>query len=219
MSTQLHPTFHRHNHHTRVVDITAYPDSAHDPIASYDKPFQGDFVCNGRIDSTDSDLNYNLKHDTLALLVSSQTIAINADGDAMFNGNLSTGNITIRDEYFNNSKMLTTADISKYWVLYINNKAYGIRLWEEPTSISIKGVAPHFLSICRTDVVLSDHIGNASELIAHVRGTNPIKLQWFRSQQIIKEEQSSILYCEEAGMYQCVATNAYGTATLSVSVT
>jgi len=48
MSNRFHNKFHRHNHHT---DSTSredlYPDSAYDPIASYESPFKGDFYLSG----------------------------------------------------------------------------------------------------------------------------------------------------------------------------
>lgn len=43
MSSRFHNKWHRHNHHTDPIGDTRYPDSAHDPIASSDSPFQGDF--------------------------------------------------------------------------------------------------------------------------------------------------------------------------------
>jgi hypothetical protein len=49
MSSRFHNKFHRHNHHTTSVGDTRYPDATHDPIASYDSPFQGDFVIEGDI--------------------------------------------------------------------------------------------------------------------------------------------------------------------------
>jgi hypothetical protein len=114
MSTLTHPKFHRHNHHTVSVSAFAYPDSAHDPIASYDNPFQGDFVCDSKIVSNDENLNFNFKHDNLALFVSSDNIAISAVGDALFNGNLSANSITFNKDNFKNANYITTTNTSKY---------------------------------------------------------------------------------------------------------
>ena len=47
MSSRFHNKYHRHNHHTSAINDPRYPDSSHDPIASHDSPFQGDFVLNG----------------------------------------------------------------------------------------------------------------------------------------------------------------------------
>jgi len=55
MSNRFHNKFHRHNHHTNPTDGTGlYPDSAHDPIASPDSPFQGEFYVDGNITSLSS---------------------------------------------------------------------------------------------------------------------------------------------------------------------
>ena len=55
MSNRFHNKFHRHNHHTRPTDRSGlYPDSAYDPIASPEAPFQGDFVVDGNITSLSS---------------------------------------------------------------------------------------------------------------------------------------------------------------------
>lgn len=55
MSNRFHNKFHRHNHHTKPTDGTGlYPDSAHDPIASPDAPFQGEFCVDGNITSLSS---------------------------------------------------------------------------------------------------------------------------------------------------------------------
>jgi len=52
MSSRFHNKWHRHNHHTNPSNNSNYPDSSHDPIASPDSPFQGDFVLQGVLSST-----------------------------------------------------------------------------------------------------------------------------------------------------------------------
>lgn len=55
MSNRFHNKFHKHNHHTRPTDRDGlYPDSAYDPIASPDSPFQGEFYVDGDITSLSS---------------------------------------------------------------------------------------------------------------------------------------------------------------------
>lgn len=44
MSNRFHNKWHRHNHHTDPHP--GEPDSSHDPIASHEDPFKGDFVVN-----------------------------------------------------------------------------------------------------------------------------------------------------------------------------
>ena len=55
MSNRFHNKFHRHNHHTRPTDRDGrYPDSAYDPIASPDSPFEGEFFVDGNITTLSS---------------------------------------------------------------------------------------------------------------------------------------------------------------------
>lgn len=50
MSNRFHSKYHKHNHHTRPTDREgSFPDSAYDPIASEDSPFQGDFYLDGNL--------------------------------------------------------------------------------------------------------------------------------------------------------------------------
>jgi hypothetical protein len=44
---RFHSKYHRSNHHTSTNSTN--PDAGHDPIASNEYPFQGDFVVNGNI--------------------------------------------------------------------------------------------------------------------------------------------------------------------------
>jgi hypothetical protein len=52
MSSRLHNKFHRHNHHTTPINDPRYPDAAHDPIASQESPFLGDFVLQGGLSAS-----------------------------------------------------------------------------------------------------------------------------------------------------------------------
>jgi hypothetical protein len=52
MSSRFHNKFHRHNHHTNPSNDPNYPDSAHDPIASPESPFQGTFALNGMLSAS-----------------------------------------------------------------------------------------------------------------------------------------------------------------------
>ena len=49
MSNRFHSKFHRQNHHTYANSYNA--DAGHDPIASREQPFQGDFVLSGALSS------------------------------------------------------------------------------------------------------------------------------------------------------------------------
>jgi len=47
MSNRFHAKFHRSNHHTYLRDSN--PDTGHDPIASREQPFRGDFILCGAL--------------------------------------------------------------------------------------------------------------------------------------------------------------------------
>jgi hypothetical protein len=47
MSNRFHSKFHRSNHHTYGIEVN--PDTGHDPIASRDLPFRGDFILKGAL--------------------------------------------------------------------------------------------------------------------------------------------------------------------------
>jgi hypothetical protein len=47
MSNRFHSKFHRSNHHTYGIEVN--PDTGHDPIASRDLPFRGDFILQGAL--------------------------------------------------------------------------------------------------------------------------------------------------------------------------
>lgn len=50
MSNRFHNKFHRQNHHSNPT--VGYPDSAFDPIASFEQPFKGEFYYQGDIITT-----------------------------------------------------------------------------------------------------------------------------------------------------------------------
>jgi len=54
MSSRFHNKFHRHNHHTTPIDDPRYPEAAHDPIASPESPFQGDFILQGSLSASET---------------------------------------------------------------------------------------------------------------------------------------------------------------------
>lgn len=49
---RFHSKFHRKNHHTNTDPNN--PDAGHDPIASQDAPFRGDFFLNGSLSANGS---------------------------------------------------------------------------------------------------------------------------------------------------------------------
>jgi hypothetical protein len=60
---RFHSKFHRKNHHTNTDSNN--PDAGHDPIASQDAPFQGDFFLNGSLSASQGITIPSLKLPTL----------------------------------------------------------------------------------------------------------------------------------------------------------
>jgi hypothetical protein len=86
---RFHSKFHSKNHHTNPT--IGYPDSALDPIASHDNPFQGDFVLvNGSIyapTANFSDGLSSLEVDTLVVNNSLSSLTVGALTTTTVTGN------------------------------------------------------------------------------------------------------------------------------------
>ena len=76
-NARFHDKLHRSNHHT--LSTSGLLDSAYDPIASPDYPFQGDFILNGNLSASGS--------------LSARDL--NIGGEITINGNTTTQNQTI----------------------------------------------------------------------------------------------------------------------------
>jgi len=103
MSSRFHNKFHRHNHHTNPSTDPRFPDSAHDPIASPEAPFQGDFVLNGDLSASGGA--------TFGSMVSAQI-------------NFST--VEVSDDVAPIENFQTD---NKFLVVYVNGVKKLIRLW------------------------------------------------------------------------------------------
>lgn len=94
MSNLLHPKFHRRNHHT--YGNVANPDASHDPIASPDSPFLGDFVLSGGLSACaplSAYAGYFYSNNT-AIIAESPNTAILIKGNATITGNLNVSGTT-----------------------------------------------------------------------------------------------------------------------------
>lgn len=129
MSSRLHNKWHRHNHHTTPVEDVNFPDAAHDPIASYDSPFQGDFVLNGALSASG---NATLAGNP-ALTLQGDSLALQANGDVTVT-NIADVNVistnTIRMKTPSRSFPVTPVTNSgNFLVVNIDGQDYYIRLW------------------------------------------------------------------------------------------
>jgi alpha-tubulin suppressor-like RCC1 family protein len=88
MSNRFHSKYHRRNHHTYTN--AANPDAGHDPIASPENPFLGDFVLQGALSASAplSAVAGSFYSGNTALLVSSPQTALVARGAVKIEGDL-----------------------------------------------------------------------------------------------------------------------------------
>lgn len=101
MSNRFHSKYHRHNHHTDRIPDPRYPDSSHDPIASPDYPFLGDFVMFGGLSAVQDQLSafagsfVNTVPGGLGINIetNSNGLAIRAIGNVNVVGSLSANNL------------------------------------------------------------------------------------------------------------------------------
>lgn len=82
MSNRFHNKFHRQNHHSDPT--VGYPDSAFDPIASFEQPFKGEFYSQGDIITTQNlsaGINLNVTNNADIFGASVRTPNIGTDED------------------------------------------------------------------------------------------------------------------------------------------
>lgn len=95
---RFHNKYHRHNHHT--IPIPGEPDSAHDPIASPDDPFRGDFHVDGTLSAVGG------KFSDISV-----TNNLTVSGNTTFYGNLTVvAPVTHVLEHLSLTPTLTTTD-------------------------------------------------------------------------------------------------------------
>ena len=95
MSNRFHSKFHRKNHHSEPTDRNGKdPDSAYAPLASFDKPFKGEFDSEGNIITT---VSLSAGTSTLAPIVainnSSTNKRLTVTGTVSCSNNLFSGDI------------------------------------------------------------------------------------------------------------------------------
>lgn len=96
MSNRFHSKYHRFNHHT--CNNVANPDAGHDPIASPDSPFLGDFHLKGALSAYNSDKEYSgyFRNNCVGIIAQGNEAAIRAFGDSCVVGDLYvTGNVNV----------------------------------------------------------------------------------------------------------------------------
>jgi hypothetical protein len=89
MSNRFHSKYHRRNHHTYTN--AANPDAGHDPIASPENPFLGDFVLNGALSAVaplSASAGY-FRSNNIGLITQGNQLGLWVKGNVQIDGNLS----------------------------------------------------------------------------------------------------------------------------------
>ena len=131
MSSRFHNKYHRHNHHTFGIIDPRYPDASHDPIASPDSPFLGDFMLMGSISAVASP-EYSTGYKPAGIFTSSGTpVALQSVGNTDVQGTLSAQNIAFTGNVVNTYQQPVTAT-GIFLEVNVNGILQGLRLWKLP---------------------------------------------------------------------------------------
>lgn len=137
MSSRFHNKWHRHNHHTVPLNDPRYPDSSHDPIASHESPFRGDFVAQGSLSAvvptflpevSAKPVGIFIGNDVALHAAAPQGLALQAIGDISVTGILSAGDINLMNS---TTRLFSDPVIAtgNYLIVKVGGINYGIRLW------------------------------------------------------------------------------------------
>jgi hypothetical protein len=140
MSNRFHNKYHRHNHHTDSTNDPRYPDAGHDPIASPESPFLGDFVMLGQLSATQEDstkfaASFTNSGGGVGVNIETFGTALLAKGDVNIIGNLFASNINFTGEVLTTLNAPVTAG-NEFLIVQFTNPTTGqtsqkaIRLWD-----------------------------------------------------------------------------------------
>jgi hypothetical protein len=136
MSNRFHNKYHRHNHHTTPISDLRYPDASHDPIASHESPFLGDFVLNGTLSGlqTIQSLSSFESYGTALFAPSITGInAIDTIGNVSVQGVLSAQDINLTGNvittYTGDLSAVTLSATGEFLILNAGGVTRAIRLW------------------------------------------------------------------------------------------
>lgn len=131
MSSRLHNKWHRHNHHTNPTPDPDFPDSANDPIASPESPFQGDFVLNGALSA--SSYGQFAGSATTPAIIARGSTALSATGNVVVNGNITVQQINFSSLQASITPFVTDQQMShsgRYMPVTIGTEIFYIPLWK-----------------------------------------------------------------------------------------
>lgn len=213
MNSLYHQKYHRHNHHTLPLSSDVYPDASHDPIASYEEPFQGDFVLNGTLYSAGLDGTSK----SVGVSLSSNNLCLHAIGDVNIFGDVAVKDLTITPTQ---SSVKYIVSSKHQYDLTLNHTKYDSKVWETTDNIDefLNLTAPTVVDIEEKEYLDSLKHFSQSYVNVIVTGTRPIYFQWYRNQQILPGQVQSYIRTDADGEYTLVAKNRVGEISVPVSI-
>jgi hypothetical protein len=114
--------YHRQNHHTYTSDTN--PDAGHDPIASYDNPFRGDFVLTGALSAIVPPTSAY----AAVFLGSNVGVGTGSPNQLLtVAGNVSaSGDLNVDGDLALQGSFLTNSDLRANKNLFVTNNIYGL---------------------------------------------------------------------------------------------
>jgi hypothetical protein len=137
MSSRLHHKWHRHNHHTNPTPDLNLPDSGHDPIASPESPFQGDFILNGSLSASQTGQFTG----SPAIILQSENLSLSANKNAFIGGTITTREIRVNgircinpsdepNKFPREFPFSPVINTGQFLEIIIENQSYYIPLWQ-----------------------------------------------------------------------------------------
>ncbi len=179
MSSLLHQKYHRHNHYTKNVSSDVYPDSSKDPIASYEHPFQGDFILNGTLYSSGGVFN----SDNIGIHLESSNVCLSTHGDVHFDKVTRAIDLTATKPLTAAAEYLVASN--KRCFTQFNKFDYNIRTWEMVDDIQplLNNTKPLLVERLDNEYFnkVGDYLGASVEYV--VDGTYPLTYEWFKTKR------------------------------------
>jgi len=136
MSNRFHSKFHRQNHHTYVSATN--PDAGHDPIASPEQPFRGDFVLSGALScyaGTSATAGFFGTNNTALCAIAgyrgiyAKATTIAGEFNSTTGGGVSAFGNLIGGDFYSNTRGLRS-----------HGTTYGIETYSPNTALNVSGV-------------------------------------------------------------------------------
>jgi len=202
----LHDKYHRSNHHSLSTESETYIDAGLDTIASPEQPFQGDFVINGAIVSTQSTNTQSaafIQSVSCGVVLSAGNYSIESYGPGKFDNDISVGFL----ELTNTTLKVPLEGVSVTdKVLFIDNKGSRkcLRLWDLSTPVAELKLPPRFTlqpNISHLKFQENGSLVESASLSCQAYGYGEISYQWYGNGALLTGENNKTLTINTTGIY------------------